>query len=153
MPKLILGGEFDKSKTFTYYLLQEAAGANAALTTSYAETDTPVQVLLAIDDCEKLKEGKITRVKLRLAPANAVTYAVRIWRAASAGNYQSDSDLLYYSGDNLPAALADDVAYDDKDLNIDFSLEVTGTIYVGVEWSGASGNIQGYIVVTGERKD
>ena len=153
MPELILWGEFDKSKTFIYSAILEGAAAWAAVTTSYAETDTPVQLLTANDDCEHLREGKITRVKLRLNCANAVTYTVRIWRRASAGNYQSDSDLLYVSSDNLPAALVDDTAYDDKDLNIDFSLEEKGKMYFGVEWSGAPGNTEGYIMAIGERKD
>ena len=153
MPKLILDGEFDKSKTFMYVALLEGAAAWAAVTTSYAETDTPVQLLVANEDCENLREGKITRVKIRLNVTNAVTFGVRIWRRASAGDYQSDSDLLYYSADNLPAALADDFAYDDKDLDIDFSLENKGEMPFGVEWSGAPGNTGGYIMVIGERKD
>jgi len=153
MGELILDGEMHKSKTFMYIAFLETAAAWAAVTTSYAETDTPVQLLTANEDCEKLREGKITRIKIRLNPTNAVTYAVRIWRRASAGNMQSDSDLLYYSGDNLPAALVDDTAYDDKDLNIDFSLEEMGKMYFGVEWSGAPGNTNGYIMAIGERKD
>ncbi len=155
MPKLILDGEFDKSKTFMMIALQETAGAWAAVTTSYAETDTPVQVLTANEDCENLREGEITQVKIRLNFANAVTYKVRIWRRASAGDYQSDSDLLWTSEDNLPANLADDVSYVDKlgGEPIVFSLEEMGKMYFGVEWSGAPGNIQGYIQVSGRRFD
>ena len=153
MPKLILDGEWDKSKTFLYVALQEGAAAWAAVTTSYAETDTPVQLLTANEDCENLREGKISRVKIRLNTTNAVTFKVRIWRRASAGNYQSDSDLLYFSGDNLSANLADDIPYDDKDLDIDLSLEEKGKMYFGVEWSGAPGNTEGYIMAIGERKD
>ena len=153
MPELILDGEWDKSQTFLYVALLETAAAWAEVTTSYAETDTPVQLLTSNEDCENLREGKITRVKIRLNTTNAVTFKVRIWRRANAGNYQSDSDLLYFSGDNLPANLADDTAYDDKDLNIDFSLEQKGKMYFGVEWSGAPGDTASYIMVIGERKD
>ena len=153
MPEMILDGEFDKSKTFMMIALQETAGAWATVTTSYAATDTPVQTLTANEDCENLREGVIRQVKIRLNFANAVTFKVRIWRRASAGDYQSDSDLLWTSEDNLLADLADDVTYIDTDLHVAFSLEEAGKMYFGVEWSGAPGNIQGYIQVTGERLD
>jgi len=149
MPELILGGEWHKSKTFLYAERLETAAAWAAVTTSYAKTDTPVQVLTAEDDCEKLREGIIRRIHVRLNPTNAVTYTLRIWRRANAGDMVSNADMLWES----PSGLVDDTDYDYAELEIPFSLELMGTLYFGVEWSGAAGNTNGFIDVSGTRLD
>jgi len=149
MPELILDGEWDKSKTFLYVERLETAAAWAAVTTSYAKTDTPVQVLTANEDCEKLREGIIRRIHVRLNPTNAVTYTLRLWRRANAGDMVSNADMLWES----PSGLVDDTDYDYAELEIPFSLELMGTLYFGVEWSGAAGNTNGFIDVSGERLD
>ena len=149
MPKLILDGEWHKSKTFGYMIHLETAAAWAAVTTSYAKTDTPVQVLIAAEDCEKLREGIIRRIHVRLNPTNAVTYTLRIWRRAAAGDMESDMYMLYESA----SGLVDDTDYDFAELAIPFSLEAMGTLYFGVEWSAAAGNTNGFIAVSGDRLD
>ena len=149
MPELILDGEWDKSKTFLYVERLETAAAWAAVTTSYAKTDTPVQVLTSNEDCEKLREGIIRRIHVRLNPTNAVTYTLRIWRRANAGDMVSNADMLWES----PSGLVDDTDYDYAELEIPFSLELMGTLYFGVEWSGAAGNTNGFIDVSGTRLD
>jgi len=150
MPELILDGEWEKGKTFRYHQRLETAAAWAEVTTSYAKTDTPVQVLTAGDkDCEKMREGIIKRIHVRLNPTNAVTYTLRIWRRAVSGDMFSNLYMLYES----PSGLVDDTDYDFAELDIPFSLAVIGTIYFGVEWSGAAGDTNGFIDVSGVRLD
>jgi hypothetical protein len=93
--------------------------------------------------------GKINRIHYRLKPTNAVTYVLRIWRAARAGDYESNSVMLYES----PPTQASDVDYDKGELEIPFVLSTPGTMYYSIEWSGAPGNTVGFIDVTGERVD
>jgi len=149
MPKLCLDGNWTKKTTFRYAELQEAAAAHTGFTTSKAENDTPAYTL-SVKDPDNLKEGRLTRIHMRFNFANAVTLeAVRIYAGAKAGDYESSSQKLYDSTKDYPAGLTDDDEYD-IEVDIDFKLLEEGKIYYGVQWSAASGNIQGYLVVEGE---
>ena len=148
MPELILDGEWDKSKVFVYTIHQEAAAAWAEVTTSKAKTDTPVYNLVAGEDAENLRNGKINRIHIRVNPTNAVTFIVRIFQRAEADDYNSNANMLWES-----PSLTGDVDYDYAEFDIPFTLEIMGTMYFGVEWTGAAGNSQGFISVSGERKD
>ena len=127
----------------------EAAGAWAVITTSYAETDTPVQVFSEVSP-DTIKAGIIKRIQIRLNWANAVTLtALRIYGAAKAGNYESRMRKVFDSVDYYPAGITDDDEIDIQDLDIPFILDAAGTLYIACEWSAAAGNTQGYVRASG----
>lgn len=142
-------GTWTTRKPFIARLLQETAGAWTDIATSYAETDTPAKYFSDVDP-DTLKAGIIHRVRLRLNWANAVNLEeVRIYSAAKAGDYESRMNLLWTS-DDLVANVGDDDDLDDQNLNIDFRLETEGKILIACTWSGACGNIQGFVEISGE---
>lgn len=149
MPSECGDGQWTKRVSFRMLELQEAAAAHTGFTTSKAEADTPAYTLTTKDP-DTLKQGIIKRIHIRLNWANAVTLeAVRLYRGAKAGDYESDSNKLFDSIAYYPAGLTDDDEYD-FEVEIPFKLIEEGKIYYGCQWSAASGNIQGYIEVTGE---
>lgn len=146
-----LDGQWSQIGIFQYRKLTEASGADAELTTSYAKTDTPVQYFpAAASKPDNMMNGVIKRIHYRLNFANgAVTYTLRIYQAAIAGDYESNMNMLWES----PAARVDDTDYDVTELDIPFNLALAGRMYYALEWSAASGNIQGFISVEGETSD
>jgi len=127
----------------------EAAGAWPAITTSYAETDTPAQVFSVVSP-DTIKAGILKRIQIRLNWANAVTLtAIRIYEAAKAGNYESRMHKIFDSTDLFPAGITDDDEIDIQDLEIPFTLEGAGILYIACEWSAAPGNTNGYVRVSG----
>jgi len=97
---------------------------------------------------DDLRRGVIKRIRYRLNYVNAETYTLRLWAASETGDYESALHLLWES----PAAQADDTEYtlDATDFGeIPFILRRAGRIYFSVEWTGAPGNIQGFIRVDG----
>ncbi len=145
MPEFCSDGRWTKIETFEYTRLREAAGVGDFNTDQDKET-TPTLTLNTIQDPDTLKKGKVNRIHYRVNPANAITYTLRIWQAAIAADYESNINLLYES----PAAQADDEDYDRAELNIPFILATEGEIYYSLDLSAASGNVQGFIVVSGE---
>lgn len=141
-------GRWSEQATFKLRQLQEAAAADkfdddqdkATLPTWYFTDDI---------DPSNLTEGIITRIHFRLKPANAVTYTLRLWRAAVDGStapYEENMEMLYESD----SARASDVDYDLTELRIPFKLADAGKLYYSIDWSAASGNVQGFIEVSGE---
>lgn len=133
--------------TFRLARLQEAAAA-APFSTSQAKNVLPTFLL----DTEILPAhiaiGLITRIHYRINPTNAVTYTLRLWRAAVNGAvapYEENLAMLYESA----AARVDDTDYDILDREIPFWLPVPGNIYYSLEWSAAPGNCSGIIEVSG----
>ena len=142
-------GTWTTRKPFFFKVFQEAAGAHSDLTTSKVATDTPT-AYFSIVIPDTIKSGRINRIHIRLNWVNAVTLdELRIYQAAKAGDYESNMNLLWTSDDHI-AALVDDDEYVIKNLSIDFNLEAEGTLYYAPTWSGACGNIQGFITVSGE---
>jgi len=95
---------------------------------------------------DTLKSGIIKRIHFRIKPANAVTYTLRIWSDAKAGDYESNMNMLYES----PSGRLSDEDYDIGELDIPFNLGAEGKIYYSLDWTGATGNVQGFIEVSGE---
>jgi len=138
------GGKWRKSSIFRMYRLDEAGALNL-FETVQTKTDTPTLNFIATHPT--MKSGRIHRIHYRLNPTNAVTFTLRIWRAAAANDYEANMDMLYES----PALQADDTDYDRAELDIPFTLGWPGTIYYSIEWTGAPGNTLGFIEVTGEK--
>jgi len=138
------GGKWTKGSIFREYRLDEA-GALDSFETVQTKTDTPTLTLIASHPT--MKSGMIHRIHYRLNPTAAVTYTLRLWRGASADNYQSNLDMLYES----PALQADDTDYDRTDLDIPLICPNPGVIYYSIEWTGAPGNTSGFIEVSGEK--
>ena len=138
-------------KTFVFYEHQEAAGALADWTTS---KDTDAQATYAIpveDGADKLVEGILKRVHFHLAWANAVTLdKIRIYRQTHADPYAQRVFKIWESPDGVSHVSGTE--YDYTELDVPFSLKTPETIYATFEWSGACGNIQGFISVEGERE-
>ena len=138
------------SKTFVFYGHQEAAGT-WEITTS---KDTDAQATYDLptkDGAEKLVEGILKRVHFHLAWANAVTLdKVRVYRHTHADNYMQRVYKIYETPDGVNHASGTE--YDYTELDVPFTLVVPETIYVACEWSGACGNIQGFISIEGERR-
>lgn len=145
MPKVCLGGRWTKRVAFKYSELQEAAAA-AKFNTDQTKTDTPTLKLNDVRVPDTLKSGIIKRIHYRINPANAVTYTLRIWAAAIDNDYESNLNLLYES----PSGQVDDEDYDRSELSIPFVLAAEGDMYYSIDWSAASGNVQGFIEVSGE---
>jgi hypothetical protein len=149
MPKSGLEGRWTKTCRFDFSEFQETAGSHTNFETSKAETDTPVGTLTTKNP-DTLKSGTILRIHIRLNWANAVTLtALRIYQAAKAGDYESSLNKLYDSKADYPAGLTDNGEYE-IEANLPFILESEGSFYYAPEWSGACGNIQGYIQLSGE---
>jgi hypothetical protein len=141
-------GKWKKGSIFTYHKLDEA-GAADFFETSQVKTDTPTLLVDTYRSHPTMKTGLIHRIHYRLNPTAAVTYILRIWRAALADNYASNACMLYESA----PLRADDIDYDVAELNIPFWLYTPGNLYYSIEWTGAPGNTTGFIEVTGEAVD
>lgn len=142
-------GKWQKGSIFQYGKLDETgAGGAASFETIQTKTDTPT-LLLDMLSHPTMKSGIIHRIHYRLNPTNAVTYTLRLWRAAAAGDYESNFNLLYES----PPLQADDTDYDRAELIIPFWLWIPGNLYYSIEWTGAPGVTPGFISVTGEKID
>lgn len=147
-PHLGLEGVWSKRVAFILRRLKEAAAAGD-FDTDQSKTDTPTLTLNTEIVPDTLKWGFIKRVHYRLNPVNAVTYTLRLWSKAVAADYESNMNMLY----ETPAGRTDDEDYDDAELDIPFVLGAEGTMYYSIDWSGATGNIQGFIGVSGETSE
>lgn len=144
MPSSGEDGEWSKRVPFTFRKLKEVAGAGA-FDTSQTKADTPT---LYFDDLipDTLKSGFINRLHFRIKAANPVTFTLRIWSAAIANDYESNMNMLYES----MAVRVSDTDYEETELDIPFILADAGKLYYSLEWSGATGNVQGFIEASGE---
>jgi len=137
-------------KTFTFYGHQETAGVWVNVTT---DSDTDAQATYALppkDGADGLIAGILNRVHFQFNWANAVTLdAVRVFRHTSPSNYANRVFKIY----ETPAGVnhADDTEYDYTELEIPFRLVTTEKIYVNFDWSGAPGNIGGFVSLDGLR--
>lgn len=122
-------------------IVEEDTTTLAQFEVDKSKTDTPTQTITS--DISGTK-GIIKEVSYRLNPFNAETYTLLIFEAAIAGNYESNSRLLYESA----ALRADDTDYK-VPCEIPFTLEASGTFYVSTDWTGAPGNTLGYIRISG----
>jgi len=138
-------GKWKKGSIFMYWKLDEA-GAADFFETSQVKTDMPTLLFDRLSH-PTMKSGIIHRISYRLNPTNAVTYILRIWRAATGDDYQSNANMLYES----PPLQADDTDYDRAELAIPFWLWTPGNLFYSIEWSAAPGNTSGYIGVSGEK--
>lgn len=138
-------GKWTKRVPFRLSALQEAAGAGT-FDTDQIITDTPTLLLDDIIVPDNLKEGFINRIYYRFNWVAAETYTLRIWQAAIDADYESAMSLLYESA----ALRANDTPYDAAELHIPFILATPGEMFYSIDWTGAPGNIQGFIQVTGE---
>ena len=145
------GGRWTKRVPFRLYLLQEAAGAGK-FDANENKAAIPTQLINDAIVPDNLKEGFIKRIHHRINFANAVAYTLRIWCAAIANDLESNLSMLYQS----PEAVAGtpdrvrDTDYDIPELDIPFILATAGEMYVSFEWTGAPGNVQGFVEITGE---
>ena len=138
-------------KVFVFYGHQEAAGANSNWTDSLDTDGQAAYAIPAEDGAQKLTEGILKRVHFQFNWANAVTLTkVRIYRHTHADNYAQRVFKIWESPNSV--GFADNTEYDYAELDVPFSLVVPETLYVTFEWSGACGNIQGFISVEGERR-
>jgi len=136
-------------REFHAYELQEAAGAHTNFTTSKSATDTPVGYFTTGTYPTGFREGRIFLIHIHLNWANAVTLeALRIYQHAAAGDYESSYHKRWDSIVDYPAGLVDDDEYFIY-CNIPFYLQTPTAIYYAPQWSGACGNIQGVIEVSG----
>jgi len=122
-------------------IVEEDTTTLAQFEVDKSKTDTPTQTITA--DIASSK-GIIKHISYRLNPTNAVTYTLLIFEATIAGNYESNSRLLYESSD----ARVDDTDYQIY-CEIPFTLDGAGTFYVSTDWTGAPGNTLGYIRISG----
>ena len=139
-------------KTFSFHAHQEAAGAWATITTSKDADTTPTYALPPIDGADKLVEGILKRLHFQFNWANAVTLdKVRIYRHAFAAGfpYAIRQFKIYETPDGVNHA--DDTEYDYTELDVPFKLRTPETLPISFQWSGAPGNIQGFIDISGER--
>ena len=139
-------------KIFTFHDHEAPAGAWADITTSKDADTVPTYAIPAWIGADKLIEGILQRLHFQFDWANAVTLdKIRIYREASAGDaYAIRMYKIYETPDGVNHA--DNTEYDYVDLNIPFRLANPEILYVSFEWSGACGNIQGFIGIEGERK-
>lgn len=138
-------GRWTKKYPFVYRQLREAAGAGD-FNVDEAKTDTPTLYFTTYRNPDTLKSGMINRIHFRINAANVVTFTLRLWAAAIAADYESNMNMLYESA----AALVRDTDYDITELDIPFILALEGVMYYSLDWSAASGNVQGFIEVSGE---
>jgi len=137
-------GRWTKKYPFKYSILQETAAAGIFDGDS-AKTDIPTGYLTTKSP-DTLKSGMIKRIHYRIKAANSVTFTLYIWQAAKAADYDSNLNLLYES----PSGQVSDTDYDRAEMDIPFILATEGTIYYSINWSGAPGNVNGFIEVSGE---
>lgn len=135
-------GKWRKESIFMLTSLDED-GTLDYFETSQIKTDAPTLMLHDLSH-PTIKSGIIQRIHYRLNPTNAVTYILRLWRATTAADYQSNVNMLYES----PPLQADDTDYD-REVQIPFWLWTPGNFYYSIEWTGAPGNTTGFITVTG----
>lgn len=149
--QVIKDGKWGTEGIFEAYELQEVAGANLTLSTDHAETDVPTRTLSTTTGLvipKGVRTGRILKVKIRLNWAGAVNLEdVWIYQGTKTGDYESRMHRLFTSRDYL-TPLVDDDEYE-WDVDIPFRLEDRGSFYVALGWSGACGNIQGYIYICG----
>ena len=142
-------GRWTKRDIFIFKELQETAGAHAGFETSKADTDTPAAYFSTIVDPDTCKSGMITQIRIKLNWTNAVVLqAFRLWEAAIAGDYESNSRKIFDSEEYV-VALNDDEEYV-FDVNIPFKLDAAGVMYYAPQGSAACGNIAGHVTVKGE---
>lgn len=125
--------------------LQEAAAA-AKFNVDQLKTDTPTLQVNDYIEPVDFQKGWLQRAHYRINPVNAVTYAMILWEAAEADDYESNLLLIY----ETPAAQADDTDYDRAEMMVPFYLGAPGTIFYSIDWTGATGNVQGFILAGGE---
>lgn len=143
------GGRWTKRGIFILKELQETSGSHTGFETSKADTDTPVSKFSTVVNPDTLRLGVITQIRIKLNWANAVDLeAFRLWEAAKAGDYESNSRKLFDSDEYTPS-LNDDEEYV-FDVYIPFMLDKVGEMYYAPQWSAACGNIQGHVTVKGE---
>jgi len=148
-----------RRRAFKLAVFQEGAAAGR-FDTSQTKTDTPTLKFEMLDEIyftgayapspaetnvPYFKKGIINRIHYRIKAANPVTFTLRIYRDAIGNNYESNMSLLYES----PALQTSDVDYDRTELVIPFLVGATG-LYYALEWTGATGNVNGFIEVSGE---
>lgn len=141
-------GKWSDPATFRLGKLQEAAAA-AKFNVDQDKVTLPTLMLDDEIDPTNILEGVITRIHFRIKPTNAVTYTLRLWRAAVDGStkpYEENKAMLYESA----AGLVSDTDYDITELSIPFKLAEAGKLYYSLDWSAATGNVQGFIEVSGE---
>jgi len=134
-------------KLFTYSVLDEDGALNI-FETSQIKTVLPTFMFNQVVDPADLKEGILTKIKVRLNPTNAVTYTLRLWSAAINGAvtpYLQELACIY----EMDFVGADDIAYTIV-LNRPFSLLVPAQIWYSIEWSAAPGNTPGTISLQGD---
>ena len=139
-------------KTFSFHAGQAVAGTWADVTTSKDADTVPAYALPPIDGADKLVEGIFKRLHFQFNWANAVTLdKVRIYRHIhpAAEPYQIRTFKIYETPDGVNHA--DDTEYDYTELDVPFKLRTPEVLPISFEWSGACGNIQGFICVEGER--
>lgn len=151
MPLYCGAGQWTKLYPFLVYWLKEVAGTDADITTSKSVTDQPTAYFGNVDP-DTIKSGIIKRIHFRINNANAVTFILRLWQASIANDYESEMNLLWSSTDII-AQCVDDDEYDVNGLDIPFKLTDRGKMYFSLEWSAASGNVQGYMQVSGDLKE
>lgn len=141
-------GGWDKKTYCGFAYINPVASADANLSTSQSKTD---EVTLYFNDVRPAWtfNGRIKRIHFRLDPTNAVTYTLRIWSGSNTNDYQANLMLLWES----PAARAGATDYDECELDIPFICAIQGRLYYSIEWSGATGNIAGFIHVSGETQE
>jgi hypothetical protein len=154
---LALGGDASFSadpirtgrKIFTYQKLDEDGALNV-FETSQAKTVLPTFMVDTFRDPPDLKEGVLTKIKVRFDPANiAVTYTLRLWTDAVNGAvtpYAQELVCIYEM--DFPGL--HDIAYTIV-LNRPIRLPVAGAIWYSVEWSAAPGNTPGALELQGDQ--
>ena len=144
-PTMGKDGVWSKNVAFRLFRLKEAAAAGD-FDVDQDKATTPTLALNTGIVPDTLKIGFIKRIHYRLNFAGAVTFTLRIWQAAIAADYESNLNMLYES----PPLQADDIDYDEAELDIPFVLANEGIMFYSIDWTGACGNIQGFIEVSGE---
>ena len=143
------GATSNETKQLPFMFKIVATAASAVLATDTAKTDTPVSTFLAAGELSVvppiIKSGVIKRVHYALDFANVVTYQLFLWEGSNADNTISESKLAFQSG----LGKADATEYDEVGLELPFTLDNDNLMYFGLDWSAASGNCTGYIMVSG----
>ena len=97
-----------------------------------------------------IRRGVINQVSFRLNPANAVTYRLTLFDDITGADqtYQLRARKIFDSTE-LVAAGADDIEYNASDLQRPFALEDVGDFFYNIDWSAASGDVTGYVIIRG----